>query len=143
MTHRYYPCSSPPYLLPYLCFTCLAILILHGSVSNAQEPSDLELEKVALDALVKKYKLDYHKMDPDGYVIDVRLHGKLFDDKALDYAVQFTKLTELSVARSSITDAGFEKLQKFKHLEKLAMGYTAVTDRGLGYLEKIPTLRQI
>src|SRR5438874_794509 len=87
---------------------CSAFL-LFCEIAQTQGPSDLEREKIALDALTREYNLDYHEKDSDGYVIDLRLQGKQFDDKALDYAIEFKRLIGLSIRGSSITDDGLAK----------------------------------
>ena len=144
MTHWHSSSWCFPRKLPCQWLTLLAVLALCGNASRGQEPNDLGQEEIALNALEKNYKLKKYQKNPDGWVVDVRLEDHpRFDDKAIDHVVQFKRLHSLSVRGSSITDAGFEKMQSLKHLKRLWMGYTEITDRGLGYLEKIPSLRQI
>ena len=71
-------------------------------------------EAAALKTLIDDYKLEWHKKDENGRVIDVHLEVPRYDDGALGVAGTFLQLEGMSIAWSRITDAGLEKLPVLK-----------------------------
>lgn len=119
---------------------CLWAMALVGGCGRAPEAN---LETAALSALLTEFKLEYHEKDEKGRVIDLRLEGPQFDDKALAHVARFPELEGLSLARSAVTDAGLEKLPVLKNLERITLIGTKVTNRGLKALGKMPSLQQV
>jgi len=119
---------------------CFLMLALVGGCGKAPEANP---ESAALNALLTEFKLEYHKKDEKGRVIDLRLEGPQFDDKALAHVAKFPELEGLSLARSAVTDAGLEKLPVLKNLERITLVGTKVTNRGLKAVGKMPALQQV
>ncbi len=137
-------------IVPWLVISCLAILTLCDGCAKKPEPVAARpvpdptiVEKDALAALETDYKLSYHKKNPEGRIIDMRLEGRQFDDAAIEHVRKCKLLDGLSLNGSSVTDNGMDKLQDLQRLTHIAFVNTGITDRGLSYLENIPTLRDI
>jgi hypothetical protein len=103
----------------------------------------LAAEQKALEALLTDYKLSFHKLDDKGHVIDLRFEARRFDDKAMDYVRLFPYLEGISLAGSSVTDAGLAKIAELKRLERMNIMWTPITDQGLKHIAKINTMRDI
>ena len=115
-------------------------LALVGGCSKADPHPE---ETAALKTLLDDYKLEKHEMDTDGRVIILKLEGVQFDDSAVALAGKFPELQRLSIWKSTITDAGLEKLPVLKNLVKMNIIAHGVTDRGLLALRKQPSLKDV
>lgn len=77
-----------------------------------------------------------------GEVVAVRLQGTEVKDAELAQCVGgLTKLRELWIDQSGITDAGLVHIAHLKDLEELSLFYTAVTDAGLVHLVGLRKLK--
>ena len=118
----------------------LALALAGGCTKADPYPA----ETAALKTLIDDYKLEWHKKDENGRVIDVHLEGARYDDGALAIAGKFPELEGMSIARSGITDDGLEKLPVLKNLQMLNIMARGVTDRGLLALRtKMPSLKDV
>ena len=91
----------------------IALALVGGCTKSDPFPA----ETAALKALIDDYKLKWHLLDQDGRVIDIRLEGPRYDDQAIALAGTFQQLEGISIARSSITDDGLEKLPVLKTVQ--------------------------
>jgi hypothetical protein len=122
-------------------FIFATLYLLAGCSAGSTKKN--EVEEMALRSLVDNYKLEFHAKDENGRVIDLRLEGERFDDKALAIAGRFELLEGLSLAGSSVTDAGLESLPPLKNLQRMTIVGTRISDRGLIALGKMPALQNV
>lgn len=64
------------------------------------------------------------------------------DDKLMKKVGELTRLQELSLSHSKVTDEGLKYIQGMP-LVKLDLSGTVITDKGLDYIAKIPTLFRV
>jgi hypothetical protein len=122
---------------------CVAAAITVAWWSKPKEPKALERSNLA--ALQAKYPLvsSGYKLDDEGWVVELSLEGEEYDDDAIDLVTKFKMLRSLSLWKSSISDAGVEKLQELKRLEKLILVWTKISDQSLHHLGNMPSLRYV
>jgi hypothetical protein len=121
---------------------CVGVALALASGCTKSDP--FPAEAAALQKLIDEYKLEWHKLDENGRVIDVHLEGPRYDDGALAIAGTFLQLEGMSIAWSQITDDGLEKLPVLKNLYMLNIIAPGVTDRGLLALRtKMPSLKDV
>jgi hypothetical protein len=98
-----------------------------------------EEELVVLEKLPELQALDLGRFERSA-VGSLRTIPRL-TDKVLDHLHHMTRLRELIVSGSDITDAGLAKVAGLKNLEVLDLTDTQVTDAGLKCLKSLPRLR--
>jgi hypothetical protein len=67
----------------------------------------------------------------------------VFGDAELKHVQGLTKLKELSLSRSQITDNGLRLLKPLAQLEHLRLDHTEITDAGLSHLAKMSNLEHL
>ena len=110
----------------------VALLLLPGC--NATAARDDAIEKLkTFGAKIEQ--------DEDGSVRKVDLKEIRIVDDNLDLLAPFTKLEELRLEKTGITDAGLEKLKQLKTLKVLNLGECVlITDAGLAHLGDLAEL---
>lgn len=76
-------------------------------------------------------------------VTELRLDHTRLTDRGMQNVSQLPGLEELSLDSTKITDAGLAPLSKLRSLKKLSLCNTAVTDAGLVHLAKIRSLKYV
>ncbi|HXJ75033.1 MAG TPA: hypothetical protein VNM37_19405, partial [Candidatus Dormibacteraeota bacterium] len=102
---------------------------LYEKAKSAQTNSASALEKAGGKAALVQYPL--------GEAWTVNLSGATISDEVIDHLKSLTKIGELNLSKSTLTDAQCAKLGELKLdtlLVKLDLSHTAVTDAGLAKL---------
>jgi hypothetical protein len=105
--------------------------------------------KVRISALDKKVveTLEAHKvsyeLDNNGRVIRLALNGIEIDNTILEEVTQVTRLRNLSLGNSTITEDGLARIAGLQSLESLGLSRTNISDRGLEDLENLRNLRHL
>jgi len=68
---------------------------------------------------------------------------KLTDELMLDLVKEMSKLQELELARTAVTDAGLVHLKGLTELRELHLDYTKITDAGLVHLKELTELQTL
>jgi internalin A len=74
---------------------------------------------------------------------DLQLNGSEVTDAGLAFLSGLTKLKHLTLRESKVTDAGLIHLRGLTDLEQLTLGYTACSDAGLRHLRGLPRLKKL
>ncbi len=80
----------------------------------------------------------------DGLILDTIDVASSFDDAQLTQFEKFAPyIVEADLARTAVTDTGFDTLARFPHLHALHLEGTSVTGRGLAKLSKLQHLNYL
>jgi len=123
-----------------------------AGVSIPQRPADLPLQPVGdYSALMQEIEqlaqaqgaklLPVSAIPSDGLILNTVDASTAFTDAQLARFERFAPyIVEADLARTSVTDAGFDTLSKFTHLRALHLEGTAITGRGLAKLVPLSQL---
>ena len=86
--------------------------------------------------------------DPLGFhffmdIVEVQLDDFSNCDYSLVYTKNLSKIKQLSIKNSHLTDEGLEEIKDLKNLEVLSLDYAQITDAGLEHIKGLSNLEEL
>ena len=125
-------------MMPFRLLFVFAAALVSAHVVNAQNVSDesMTIQKIAMHG----GKIEMDDKLPGRPVVSVSLAFTSITDAGLKDLIELKDLKSLDLGNTKITDAGLKELKTLKSLQRLQIHNTEITDVGLKELSDIKSL---
>jgi internalin A len=125
------------YFLPLIVWLLLGgVGCKPGGKGDAQEQAIAAIEKAG--GQIKR-----EGDNPNDPVVTITLDRTKKTDACLKQVKHFTKLKQLQISQTEVSETGLENLAALAHLERLMLYEVPITDADLRYVKPLTTLKQL